>query len=213
MWLNVKIHNLFVNSLSFSTFIVMLFANRDSLLLYQFLYLSFLIFIAVTRTLNKILNRIVESRHHCLLLNFSGETSSVSLLRVWGFHQFSSVAQSCLTLCNPMDCSTPGLPVHHQLPKLAQTHVHQVSDAIQPSHPLLSSSSPAFTLSQPQGLFQWVSCLQTPKYWSFSFSISPFSEYSGRLPLGLTGLISLQSKGLSRVFSNTTVQKHQFFGA
>ena len=213
MWLNVKIHNLFVNSLSFSTFIVMLFANRDSLLLYQFLYLSFLIFIAVTRTLNKILNRIVESRHHCLLLNFSGETSSVSLLRVWGFHQFSSVAQSCLTLCNPMDCSTPGLPVHHQLPKLAQTHVHQVSDAIQPSHPLLSSSSPAFTLSQPQGLFQWVSCLQTPKYWSFSFSISPFSEYSGQLPLGLTGLISLQSKGLSRVFSNTTVQKHQFFGA
>ena len=66
----------------------------------------------------------------------------------------SSVAQSYLTLCNPMDCSTPGFPVHHQLLKLAQTHVHQVSDAIQPSHPLSSTSSPAFNLSQHQGLFQ-----------------------------------------------------------
>ena len=68
--------------------------------------------------------------------------------------QFSSFAQSCLTLCNPMDCSTPGLPVHHQLLELAQTHVHQVSDAIQPSHPLSSPSPPAFNLSQHQGLFQ-----------------------------------------------------------
>ena len=62
--------------------------------------------------------------------------------------------QSCLTLCDPMDCSTPGLPVHHQLPELAQTHVHRVGDAIQPSHPLLSPSPPAFNLSQYQGLFQ-----------------------------------------------------------
>ena len=71
--------------------------------------------------------------------------------------QFSSVAQSCLTLCNPMDCSMPGFPIHHQLLKLAQTHVHQVGDAIQPSHSLLSPSPPAFNLSQHQGLFQWVS--------------------------------------------------------
>ena len=71
--------------------------------------------------------------------------------------QFSSVTQLCLTLCNPTDCSMPGYPVHHQLLKLAQTHVHWVSDAIQPSHPLLSSSPPAFNLSQHQGLFQWVS--------------------------------------------------------
>ena len=71
--------------------------------------------------------------------------------------QFSSVAQSWLTLCNPMDCSTPGFPVHHQLPELTQTHVHQVSDAIQPSYPLSSPSLPAFNLSQHQGLFQWVS--------------------------------------------------------
>ena len=71
--------------------------------------------------------------------------------------RFSSVAQSCLTLCTPMDCSTPGFPVHHQLPELAQTHVHWVSDAIQASHPLLPAS--ALNLSQHQGLFQWVDSL------------------------------------------------------
>ena len=67
--------------------------------------------------------------------------------------QFSSVTQLCLTLCDPMDCSTPGFLVHYQLPELSQTHVHQVSDAIQPSHPLLSPSLPASNLSQHQGLF------------------------------------------------------------
>ena len=71
--------------------------------------------------------------------------------------QFISVAHSCPTLCDPMDCSIAGLPVHHQLPELAQTHVHQVSDAIQLSHSLLSPSSPYFNLYQHQGLFQWVS--------------------------------------------------------
>ena len=71
--------------------------------------------------------------------------------------QFSSVAQSCLILCDPMDCSMPGLPVHHQLPEFTQTHVHWVGDAIQPSHPLSSPSPPALNLSQHQGLFQWVS--------------------------------------------------------
>ena len=71
--------------------------------------------------------------------------------------QFSSVAQSCPTLCDPMDCSMPGLPVHCQLPELAQTHVHQVGDAIQPSHPLSSPSLPAFNLPQHQGLFKWIS--------------------------------------------------------
>ena len=69
---------------------------------------------------------------------------------------FSSVAQSCPTLCDPMNCGTPGLPVHHQLPESTQTHVHRVSDAIQPSHPL-STPSPALDLSRHQGLFQWVS--------------------------------------------------------
>ena len=71
-------------------------------------------------------------------------------------NQFSSVAQSCLTLCDPMNCSTPGLPVHHQLPEFTQTHVHWVSDAIQPSHPLSSPSPPAPNPSQHQGLFQWI---------------------------------------------------------
>ena len=72
------------------------------------------------------------------------------------FSQFNSVAQSCPTLCDPMDCSTPGLPVHHQLLEFTQTHVHWVGDAIQPSHPLSSPSLPTFNLSQHQGLFQWV---------------------------------------------------------
>ena len=93
------------------------------------------------------------------------------------FSTLSSVAQSCPTLCDPMDCSMPGLPVHHQLPEVAQTHVHRVSEVIQPSHPLLSPSPPAFNLSQHQGLFQWVSSyIMWPKYWSFS--ISPSNEYS-----------------------------------
>ena len=79
-----------------------------------------------------------------------------------------------------MDCSTPGLPVHHQLLELAQSHVHRVGDAIQPSHPLSSPFSPAFSISQHWGLFQWVSSShQVAKYWSFSFSISPSNEYSG----------------------------------
>ena len=75
----------------------------------------------------------------------------------WSSGQFISVAQSCLTLCDPMDCNTPGFHVHHQLPELAQTHIHWVDDAIQPSYPLPSPSLPTFTLSQHQGLFQWVS--------------------------------------------------------
>ena len=73
--------------------------------------------------------------------------------------QFNSVAQSCPTLCNPMNCSTPGLPVHHQLPEFTQTHIHRVGDAIQPSHPLVSPSSPAPNPSQHQSLFQWVNSL------------------------------------------------------
>ena len=95
--------------------------------------------------------------------------------------QFSSVIQLCPTLCNPMDCSTPGFPVHHQLPEPIQTHVHQVGDAIQPSHPLSSPSPPAFNLSQNQGLFQWVTSLnQWAKCIGVSaFSISPSKEYSG----------------------------------
>ena len=128
--------------------------------------------------------------------------------------QFSSVAQSCLTLCNPMNRSMPGLPVHHQLPESTQTHVHWVGDAIQPSHPLLSPSPPALDLSQHQGLFKsqlFLSGGQTIGV-SASASVLPMNTQDWS-PLWWTGWISLQSKGLSRVFSNTTVQKYQFFGA
>ena len=124
--------------------------------------------------------------------------------------QFSSVAQSCPTLCDPMDCSTLGLLVHHQLREITQTHVHRVGDAIQPSRPLPSPSPSAFNHSQHQGFFQWVDSQSI----AASASASVFTmNIQGWLPLGLTSLIFFQSKGLSKVFSNTTVQKHQFFGA
>ena len=113
--------------------------------------------------------------------------------------KFSSVAQSYLTLCNPMDCSTPGFPVHHQLPELPQTHVHWVCDAIQSSHPLSSPPPPALNVFQHEGLFQWVSFLhQVTKVLVFQVpaSILPVN-IQGWFPLGLIGLISLQSKVLS----------------
>ena len=95
-----------------------------------------------------------------------------------------------------MDCSTPGLPVHHQLPETAQTHVHRVSDDIQPSHPLSSPSPPAFNLSQHQGHFQWVSSLHpVTKYWNFSFSISPSNEYSGLISFRMDWLDLLAVQG------------------
>ena len=125
------------------------------------------------------------------------------------FHFSSLATQSCLTLCIPMDCSTPSFPVHHQLPEFTQTHVHWVSDAIQPSHPLSSPSAPA----QHQGLFQWVSSSSGGQSIEASASASVLlKNIQDWFLLGLTGLISLWSRGLSRVF-NTTVQKHQFFGA
>ena len=94
--------------------------------------------------------------------------------------QFSSVVQSCLTLCDPMNCSTPGLPVHHQLPESTQTHVHWVGDAIQPSHPLSSPSPLALNLSQHQ-VFSNESALHIrwPKFWNFSFKINPTNEHPG----------------------------------
>ena len=96
-----------------------------------------------------------------------------------GFGQFSSVTQSCLILCDPMDCSMSGLPVHHQLLELAQTHVHQVSDAIHPSHPLSSPSLASIFLSIRVFSNESVPPIRWPKYWRFSVSISPSNEYSG----------------------------------
>ena len=124
----------------------------------------------------------------------------------------SSVSQSCPTLCDLMDCSTPGFPVLHYLPEFAQTHVHWVSDAIQPPHPLSAPSPPSLNFSQHQGLFHWVgSTHQEAKVLELQHGSLQWIFRVDFL-LELTGLILL-SKGLSRVFSNTTIQKHQFFGA
>ena len=127
--------------------------------------------------------------------------------------QFSSVAQSCLTLCDTMDCSTSGFPVHHQFPDLAQIHVHWVGDAIQPSYPRLPPFSLCLQSCPASGSFP-ISQLFTSGGQSIraSASVLPMN-IQGWLPLGWTGLISLQFKRLSRVFSSTTVQKHQFFGS
>ena len=111
--------------------------------------------------------------------------------------QFSSVAQSCPNLCDPMNRSTPGLPVHHHLPDFTQTHVHWLGDAIQPSHPLSSPSPPAPNPSQHQSLFHWVnSSHEVAKVIRVSAlaSVLPMNIQDW-FPLGLTGLI-LQSKGL-----------------
>ena len=112
-----------------------------------------------------------------------------------------------------MDCSTPGFLVHHQLPELAPTHVHRVSDATQSSHPLSSPSLPALSISQHQSfpMSQLFASGGQSIGASASASVLPVNIQDW-FPLGWTGWISLQSKGLSRVFSNTTVQKHQFFG-
>ena len=108
--------------------------------------------------------------------------------------QFSSVAQSCPTLCDPMNCSTPGLPVHHQLPEF--THIHWVGDAIQPSHPLSSPSPPALNLSQHQGLFNESALrIRWPKYWSFSFNISSSNEHPGLISFGMDWLDLLAVQG------------------
>ena len=124
-------------------------------------------------------------------------------------HQFSfsSVAQLYPTLCDSMDYSTPG---HLSITNsgVYSNHVHWVSDTIQPSHPLSSPSPPAFNLSQHQGLFKWVSSSQQVAKVSASASVLLMNNQDCFL-LGWTGWISSQSKGLSRVFSNTTVQKHQ----
>ena len=112
------------------------------------------------------------------------------------------------------DCSTPGFPVHHQLLELAQTHFHWVSDAIQPSHSLSPPSPPAFNHSQHQGLFKWAVFASGGQSIGVSASASVLPmNIQDWFPLGWTGLISLQSKGLSSIFSSTTVQKCQFFSS
>ena len=125
--------------------------------------------------------------------------------------QFSSVAQSCPTLCDPMNRSTSGLPVHHYLPEFTQTRVHRVSDAIQPSHTQLSPSSPPPNPSQHQMSQHFTWGGQNTGVSALASFLPKKSQ--GWSPSEWTSCISSQSKRLSRVFSNTTVQKHQFFGA
>ena len=133
-------------------------------------------------------------------------------------NQCSSVTQSCLTLSNPMDCSTPGFPVHHQLPDLAQTHVHLVHDAIQPSHPL-SSPSPAFNLPSIRVFSnESVLCIRESKYWSFRFSISPSNEYPSNEYSRLNSFRMdwfnlLVVQGTLKSLLQHHSSKHQFFGA
>ena len=110
--------------------------------------------------------------------------------------QFSSAAQSCLTLCNPMKCSTSGLPVHHQLTEFTETHVHRVGDAIQPSHPLSSPSPPAPNPSHCKSFSNESNlCMRWPKYWSFSFSISPSREHPGLISFRMDWLDLLAVQG------------------
>ena len=131
------------------------------------------------------IDRWMDKKHIVHIIN--GMFSSV---------QFSSVTQLCPTLCDPMNRSTPDLPVHHQLPEFTQTHAHQVSDAILPYHPLSSPSPPAPNPSQHQGLFQWVnSRMKWPKYWSFSFSISPSNEHPGLVSFRMDWLDLLAVQG------------------
>ena len=113
-----------------------------------------------------------------------------------------------------MDCSTPGFPVHHQLPELVQTHVHRVGDAIQPSHPLLSPSPPTFNLSQHQGLFQKsVLRIRWPKYWSFSFHVSSSNGYPGLISFRMDWLDLLAVQGILEeisILSNSVLSLYFF---
>ena len=137
--------------------------------------------------------------------------SNLIELQHWEFQfssvQFSSVAQSCPTLCDPMDCSTPGLPVQNQLPEFTQTLVHHISDAFQPSHPRLSLSTPAFNLSHIKAFSnESVLPIRWLKYWSFSFSISPYNEYSGLISFRMDWLDLLAIQG---TLKSLLQQKHQ----
>ena len=177
---------------------------------------SFSSLIAVDKTLKTMLNNSGKSGHPCLVPDLGGNVFSFSSLRIM-FGVFIMlllfIAQSCPTLCDPMDCSTPGLPFLHHLQEFGQDHVHCISDDVQPSHPLMPSS-PCLRSFPASGTFP-MSYLFTADNQNNGVSASTSAltvNIQGCSPLRLTGLISLVSKGLSGVFSSTTVQRHQFFG-
>ena len=134
--------------------------------------------------------------------------SSLGCLK--GSVQFSSVAQSCPTLCDPMNRSTPGLPVHHKLPEFTHTHAHQVGDAIQPSYPLLllPPIPPGIRVFSNESTLR----MRWPKYWSFSFSVSPSNEHPGLLSFRMDCLDLLTVQGTLKSLLQHHIQKHQFFG-
>ena len=136
------------------------------------------------------------------LLYHKGHWHVVSLASVIFWHQFSSVTQSCPKLCDPMNISTPGLHVHHQLLEFTQTLVHWVGDSIQPSHPLSSASPPALKIFPSIRIFSNESALRIrwPEYWSFSFSISPSSEYPGLISFRMDWLDFLAVQGTLKSF-------------
>ena len=129
--------------------------------------------------------------------------------------QFSSVAQSCLNFCDPMTCSTPGLPVQHQLQSILKL---MSIELVMPSNHLILCSCPFLLLPSVFPSIRVFSnesvlCIRWPKYWTFSFNINPSNEHRGLISFGMDWLDFLASKGLSKVFCNTTLQKHQFFSA
>ena len=130
---------------------------------------------------------------HICSLKFSSSHIFESGRKQKNIFQFSSVAQSCPTLCDPMNCNTPGLPVHHHLPEFIQTHIHQVGDAIQPSHPLffLPPIPPSIRVFFNESTLH----MRWPKYWSFSFSISPSNEHLGRVSFRMDWLDLLAGQG------------------
>ena len=141
----------------------MIFLIQDPLLVFNSWLLVLLVYSQWSNHVDREINppqqlAIFRYEYLCNIHKYTPDAKIISEYKLYTFIyvQFSSVAQSCPTLCNPMNCSTPGLPVHHHLPEFTHTHIHWVRDAIQPSHPLLSPSPPACNPSQHQDLFQWV---------------------------------------------------------
>ena len=164
----------------------------------------------------KIRHQVKEFRMLCMGMQVSGLAEFIPLIRTWACY-FCSVPESRPVLCDPVDCSRPGFSVLHRIPEFVQTHVHRVSDAIQPSHPLSSPFPPAFSLSQHQGLFHWVSSLnQQAKILELQLQHRPSSEYSGLISFRIDCFVILDVQGtLKSLFQHHSLKApnlwHQAF--